>query len=153
MPHELSAGAVIFRHRQEIEFLLLRHPGGHWDFPKGHVEEGESDLQAATREVNEETGLPASELRVHPGFLATNKYSFRRGRQAVQKTVRFFLMEALSGDVRLSDEHTGYAWLPVRDAREQITYENAKRILEQAWQFMREHGLHKASGGKARRPE
>lgn len=141
--HELSCGAVIFRRRQTPEFLLLRHPGGHWDFPKGHVEKDETDLQAAQREIMEETGIAPSKLSIREGFLEENKYSFRRGRQVVTKTVKFFLAESATGDVRLSDEHTGYAWLPYREAREQITYENAKRVLDAAWNHMRQAGLHK----------
>jgi len=141
--HELSCGAVIFRRRQSVEFLLLRHPGGHWDFPKGHVEKGETDLQAAQREIMEETGIPPSRLRFDDEFLRENRYSFRRGRQTITKTVKYFLAESVTGDVRLSDEHTGYAWLPFREAHEQITYENAKRILEAAWTAIRAKGLHK----------
>ena len=134
---------MIFRRRQGVEFLILRHPGGHWDFPKGHIEKDETEMQAAIREIMEETGIPPSKLDFKDGFEAENKYSFRRGRSIVQKTVKFFLAEALTGDVRISYEHTGYAWLPFANARDQITYENAKRILDQAWVHIRGQGLHK----------
>ena len=60
---EKSCGVVLFN---ETKVLLLQHPDGtkvgHWDFPKGHVEIGESELQTAVRELAEETGI--TDLRV-----------------------------------------------------------------------------------------
>ncbi|MCX6798480.1 MAG: NUDIX domain-containing protein, partial [Candidatus Diapherotrites archaeon] len=58
MPHELSIGAVLFkRDSREPLFLLLHYAAGHWDFPKGHVEKGETERETLLREVREETGL------------------------------------------------------------------------------------------------
>ncbi|MBI3376615.1 MAG: NUDIX domain-containing protein [Betaproteobacteria bacterium] len=52
-----SAGAVVFRRGAHGVRLLVLRAFGRWDFPKGLVEEGESALVAARREVLEETGL------------------------------------------------------------------------------------------------
>ena len=56
---EKSCGALVYRIKNgELELLLLKHRfGGHWSFPKGHVEEGETEVETALREVHEETGL------------------------------------------------------------------------------------------------
>ena len=58
MRYEKSCGALVFRRAsQGLEVLLLKHRAGHWDFPKGHVEAGESEQETALREVLEESGL------------------------------------------------------------------------------------------------
>ena len=59
MTHEKSCGALIYRKKQgEYELLLIRHrSGGHWSFPKGHVENNETEIETALREIREETGL------------------------------------------------------------------------------------------------
>ncbi|MDZ4384915.1 MAG: NUDIX domain-containing protein, partial [Candidatus Moranbacteria bacterium] len=56
---EKSVGAVVFRKKETggKEFLLLHYPSGHWDFPKGHIESGETEEGTLRREVEEETGL------------------------------------------------------------------------------------------------
>ena len=58
MARETSAGAVLFRRDGNTPlFLLLHYTAGHWDFPKGNVEEGEEDRATVTREIKEETGI------------------------------------------------------------------------------------------------
>ena len=55
---EKSCGVVLFREEKgEYLFLILHYPGGHWDLPKGHVEEGETEHETANRELLEETGI------------------------------------------------------------------------------------------------
>ena len=53
MEKEKSCGAVIFRKQKELEVLIVRQNEGHWCFPKGHVEKGESEQETAAREVLE----------------------------------------------------------------------------------------------------
>ena len=57
MVDERSAGAVVFIADNETEYLLLHYTAGHWDFPKGNIEAGETERQAATLEIREETGI------------------------------------------------------------------------------------------------
>ena len=59
MKTEKSCGAVVLRKNQgRLQVLLIKHiNGGHWAFPKGHVEPGETEEQTALREIKEETGL------------------------------------------------------------------------------------------------
>ena len=60
MKREKSCGALVYRvtsnGQKELLFIKHRH-GAHWSFPKGHMEEGENEVQTALREVKEETGL------------------------------------------------------------------------------------------------
>ena len=73
MKREKSCGAVVYRYNNEVlEVLLIRHRfGGHWSFPKGHVEEGENEFQTALREVKEETNLS---IRLREGFRESVEY-------------------------------------------------------------------------------
>ena len=65
MQHEKSCGAIVYRKfHGNIELLLIKNQnGGHWSFPKGHVEEGETEEQTAVREIMEETGISRESSR------------------------------------------------------------------------------------------
>ena len=55
---EFSAGVILYRQLKDSrEYLLLHYPGGHFDFPKGHLEQDETEREAAYRELKEETGI------------------------------------------------------------------------------------------------
>lgn len=134
---ERSAGAVVFTHTPAgPEYLLLRYGGGNWGFPKGHVEAGETDVQAAQREVEEETGIPVAAQKLLPGFEDDTDYRFRRGHVLVEKDVRFFLIDSAVRDVRISHEHSGFAWLPYGPALERVSFEGPRRILQAAHSFI-----------------
>ena len=134
---ERSAGAVVFVPSAEgPEYLLLRYGAGYWGFPKGHVEAGETDVQAAQREVMEETGIPVPQQKLLDGFEDDTDYKFRRGSILVEKDVRFFLIESGTREVKLSHEHSGYAWLPYGPALERVSFEGPRRILQAAHSFI-----------------
>lgn len=136
MLKEYSAGLVLFYQEQNNrEYLILHYTAGHWDFPKGHIEEGESKHQAALRELKEETGLEATILE---GFEDSFSYwhRFPKTQELAHKTVYFFIAQATSKEVVLSHEHIGYAWLPFQKACEQLTYENAQELLKKADEFL-----------------
>ncbi len=139
MPKENSAGAIIYSENKDgvHEYLLLHYEAGHWDFPKGHVEENESEEQAARREILEETGIRASDLEFEMGFNEKIKYFYTREGQTFFKEAVFFLARADARDVRLSREHTGFAWSNYDDALKQLTYESARKVLRKAESFLR----------------
>ena len=89
MATEKSCGALIFRDEGGKRlYLLLHYAGGHWDFPKGHVEAGESEEQTAKREIQEETGI--SSIEFLPGFHEAVSYLFRHSTgEVAQKQVAF----------------------------------------------------------------
>jgi prepilin-type N-terminal cleavage/methylation domain-containing protein len=132
MKKESSAGAVIFFQKgKKREYLLLNYLGGHWGFPKGHIELNENPIKTAIREIKEETGL---DVKIIPGFERKITYSFRRKGEFVIKDVIFYLARAKSQIVRLSKEHKGYVWLPYKSAYNLITYE--KDIIKSAENFL-----------------
>jgi bis(5'-nucleosidyl)-tetraphosphatase len=133
MPSEKSCGIVIFREElPERLYLILHYEEGHWDFPKGHVEPGEAEDEAAFREASEETGIPESEIELVFGFRERIEYSFKKEGRTVHKEVIFFLGKSNISDVTLSHEHVGFEWLPYGSALERLTYQNARELLSKA---------------------
>lgn len=141
MPIERSAGTVIFKEKEgKKQYLLLNYPRGirrpkpYWDFPKGHLEKGEKPEEAAKREAAEETGL--EDLKFIDGFKETIKYFFRSGGKTVLKFVTFYLCRTGKEDVKISDEHVGFTWLPYGEALRKLNFQNAKKILKKADSFI-----------------
>lgn len=134
-----SAGIIVYKYdsaTQERLYILLQYQRGYWDFAKGKLEEGENALEAAIREVKEETNL---DVNIHPGFEEALHYYFRERTGMVHKTVTFFIGEAISQEVVLSWEHMNYMWLPYQAALNQLNFENAKDILRKAEAFLVNH--------------
>ena len=133
-----SCGFVIFKEDNGIrEYLLLHYPGGHWDYVKGHVEEGEDEITTATRELEEETGI--DKIEVMKGFMNTMNYNYKHEDEMHEKVVDFFLAKALHTDVTLSHEHTGFVWLPFEESLKKLTFDNAKDVLIAAEGFMKSY--------------
>ena len=140
--HERSAGFILYflapgdgPAADRARYLVLDY-GKHWDFAKGHVEPGESDLAAAHRELAEETGLSAG--RVVPGFAHEITYFFRhKSRGLIRKTVVFFLAEVPPDPaVTLSHEHKAYAFEPFEAALKRTSYASAKEVLRAAHEHL-----------------
>lgn len=132
-----SAGIILYTiHENKILYLLLHYLSGHWDFPKGKLEAGETLTQAALRELLEETALTA---QIIPGFQESLVYIFKERGKLIEKTVVFFVgVGNYNQPITLSREHQGYTWLSFEDAYQQLTYKNAQEILEKANRFTKE---------------
>lgn len=146
MPIEKSAGAIIFRKEgNETYYLLLHCPSGpkaprdDWDFCKGHIEEGEKPEDTVKREVKEETGL--IDIKFIRGFKETIKYFFRWEGKNILKFVTFYLVETKTKEIEISGEHIGYGWLTCEEALKQLTFKNARQILQKANNFLSKEGL------------
>ncbi len=136
MIREISAGIIIYRKtNQGPKFLLLYHGKNYWNFPKGKLDEGEKSFLAALREVREETGLKRSDLIFNDYFKMTNRYIFNSPqKQKVFKIVIFYLAETKKSEIKISDEHEGYAWFTYREALKMIKHKNLKPILKKAYE-------------------
>ena len=87
MPKEKSAGAIIYRMENGVPyFLLLHYFSGHWEFPKGHIEQGETEEETVERETFEETGI--NDLKIIPGFKKYIKYFFRQYKAKISEEDR-----------------------------------------------------------------
>ena len=124
-----------------------KHKG--WDFPKGHIEIGESSEIAALREVLEETGVKAEiidkvgETRYFyweegPSSAsfsakATDNKKASAGKEKVLKTVVFYLMKYLSdGKATTAFEVSGMVWLPIDEVEEKLTFKDTKELWKKA---------------------
>ena len=141
MIDERSAGAVVFyiEDNSEPEYLLLHYSAGHWDFPKGNIEAGENEKQAAVREIWEETSI--TDVEFLDGFHMKIEYKYRHGKKLVRKEVALYLVRARTRKVILSDEHIGFAWRKFDDAMQQLTYINAKNLLSAAKEHLQQRSL------------
>lgn len=140
MKHEYSAGIVVYHEEEEVRkyLILLYHPN-YWGLSKGRMEAGETKLQAAKRELKEETGL---EAEVHPGFELSHFYQYKdKSHQLVRKEVTFFVGKAIDTQVTLSYEHQGYKWLTLHEAVMYLTYEKDRETVSKADQFLENHKL------------
>jgi bis(5'-nucleosidyl)-tetraphosphatase len=137
MIKEHSAGAVLYGHfiNKEVKFLLLYYTSGHWDFPKGNVEKGETEVEAAIREVFEETGI--TDLTFVEEFVHPIHYNYKRNGNLVQKRVTFYLAQTPTRDVKLSYEHQDFLWAEYPLALKTLTYRSAKNVLTSANKFIK----------------
>lgn len=151
---QVVAGFVIYRKTSDgIKFLFLYRRGNYWNFPKGHFEHGEHSLDTAFRETEEETGLKKGELRIVPGFQAQERFSFRRGSQKIHDTVILYLAETRQAEIRIAPrEHSGFAWFLYGDAMRILgrKYVGTRRVLKQAYDFIRTSGHRRHEGHPAR---
>jgi len=135
MLEERSAGAILFSENDGgLEYLLLHYHAGHWDFPKGNVEEGEKDLDTVRREIKEETSI--GNIQLVDGFKKKVEYNYKRAGKMVHKEVVFYLAKTNVKNVKLSFEHKGYGWMSYEEALKRLTYRNSKTILEEANSFL-----------------
>jgi bis(5'-nucleosidyl)-tetraphosphatase len=142
MVDERSAGAVVFyleSEGAEPEFLLLHYTAGHWDFPKGNIEIGEQEMQAASREIREETGI--TDVEFIDGFRMKIDYRYRHGRRLAHKEVVLFLARTRTKHVVLSHEHVGFVWKKYEAAQDHLTFRNAKNLLKEAKDFLGQRSI------------
>ncbi len=129
MTFEKSCGAVVYRkHHGNLEILLIKHiNSGHWSFPKGHMEDGESETETAMREIMEETGV---DVILDPTFRETVTYFPRKD---TQKVVVYFIGRARTFNYTPQEgEIAEVRWVDVGHANQLLTYENDKVIVNKA---------------------
>lgn len=130
---ERAAGVILYRrgNSRQIEILVLRNAKHRtWGFAKGRAERDESPLQAALREVAEETGIESIDL--DPEFVATIAYRVATGAGAShEKLVVYFLGET-NDDAVVSDEHDSIRWVAITEARRLIPHANLRSVLDRA---------------------
>lgn len=129
MLNEKSCGAIVYRKfHGNTEILLIKHVNsGHWSFPKGHVEKGETEVETALREIKEETGI---DVIIDPTFRETVSYFPKKD---IQKVVVYFIGKAKNHDyVPQEEEISEIKWVEIGRAGSVLTYENDRSIVSKA---------------------
>lgn len=110
-----SCGFLLYRFEPELSFLLMRHHD-RWDLPKGHVDPGETKMQAAYRELHEETGISCEHIRMDGRFRFKQKYKVPGKRYGLSgewdKTLVIYLAELLVPVDVKAVEHLDHEWIP-----------------------------------------
>lgn len=132
---QVSAGGVVFRRDNERIDVVIVTVGGQnrWQLPKGLVEKNEKPEAAAVREAREEAGVDSDVVQ----HIETIEYWYAGldGGERVRfhKHVHFYLLRFLSGDTSNHDSEVNEArWVPIDDARTQLTFEGERRVMERA---------------------
>jgi 8-oxo-dGTP diphosphatase len=123
-----AAGAVVWREEVpfELEILLVHRPQyDDWSFPKGKVEENETSIAAAFREVQEETGVTS----IFGQYLGSSSYKIEDGK----KKVKYWMAQALpSPKAFVSNvEVDKIEWVSIKEARHFLTYDEDREILDE----------------------
>jgi len=137
MNRALSAGIVLFRTTPKRKYLVLlgKFRRKYTDIPKGMIEAGETPLQTAKREVEEETGI--TDVNIIPGFQDSVSFRYTWEGQPVRKKVIYFVGETKTSEVVLEeDRHYGYEWLTFAQMQEQLTFVDQKKLLKKVDEFL-----------------
>lgn len=120
---EKSCGCIIINNDK---VLLVKHNQGHWDFPKGHVEKGETEVETAIREVKEETNLDVSVQKERR--YVVEYYP----EENIKKEVVYFLATNTSSEVIPQEsEIEKIEWVKLDEAENKITYNTSKELIKE----------------------
>jgi 8-oxo-dGTP pyrophosphatase MutT (NUDIX family) len=133
---ELSAGGVVVRGEEIVVIVPTRRASDGsrvLALPKGHIDPGENELQAATREVREETGVVGEPVRE----LGEARYWYRRDGQTIPKSVKFFLFSYVEGDTDDHDDEVEEArWIKLADAQSELSHAAEREMVALAAEFL-----------------
>ena len=137
-PREISAGGVVVRDGEVVVIVPTRRSADGsrvLSLPKGHVDPGETALQAAEREVREETGLVAEPVQE----LGESRYWYRRDGRTIGKSVHFYLFRYRRGKTEDHDDEVEEArWMPLRDAERKLSYPAEREMVTRAREHLEE---------------
>lgn len=131
---EKSCGAVVYKfEKKELKFLIVHQSNGHHSFPKGHMEENETEVETAKREIKEETNL---DVNLNTDFKCKINYLIKE--KNVKKEVIFFLATPTSFDLKSQEgEIENSIWYGYKDALNILEYENSKKVLKKAYKYIK----------------
>jgi 8-oxo-dGTP pyrophosphatase MutT (NUDIX family) len=135
---ERSAGGVVVRDEQVVVIVPTRRASDGsrvLALPKGHIDPGETALQAAGREVREETGVVGEPVRE----LGEARYWYRRDGQTIPKSVSFYLFDYVEGDTADHDDEVEEArWIALKDAQSELSHAAEREMVTRAMTFLEE---------------
>jgi 8-oxo-dGTP pyrophosphatase MutT (NUDIX family) len=133
---EFSAGGVVVRGEEVVVIVPTRRAADGSKvlaLPKGHMDDGETPVQAAQREVREETGIVAEPVRE----LGQTRYWYRRGGRTIGKEVSFFLFRFQAGDIAdHDDEVEDVRWIALEEAERELTHQAEREMVALARSYL-----------------
>jgi 8-oxo-dGTP pyrophosphatase MutT (NUDIX family) len=137
---EFSAGGVVVRGEEVVVIVPTRRAADGsrvLALPKGHVDSGETAIEAATREVREETGIVAEPFKEPPEELGESRYWYRRDGRTIGKRVAFFLFNYIEGDTEdHDDEVEEVRWIPLREAETALSHTAEREMVTLALAYL-----------------
>lgn len=125
-----SAGVIVIRFENDVPYFLLLRSFDFWDFPKGNIEDGENKIQAAIREVKEESGIEDLNFKWGKSYYQTE--SFGKGK----KVVYYFIAETKTKDIVIDvnpktglKEHDSFKWVSYEEAMNLLTDRICRAII------------------------
>jgi len=141
MKNDQSIGVITFyQFPRSIKYLLIKHRKGHWSFPKGHSDRGETKLETALRELKEETGVSKIQLLKKSVMLKeVYKFTDRKGVKILKK-VNYFIAEAKNKKVKIDNkEVVNFKWCTFKAGLDKITFTESTSILRKADKLIRKY--------------
>lgn len=138
--NDKSIGIIVFLFKDEqIYFLLIRHSGGHWAFPKGHPDKHETEIQTARRELLEETGIKELEL-ISDKILLEDRYKFSGHKgELIHKTVYYYIAEVKNDFVKVDGEEiSAYKWCTLEESFAFLVHSETIILINKAYKFIYE---------------
>ena len=138
----VSCGFIVVRREPNLSFLLMKHHD-RWDIPKGHVDDGETEIQCALRELREETAITEKQLSIDGQFRFSFEYQVRltkNGGELKPKRLVVFLATLTEPAEIVLTEHIGYEWLDWNPPHE-IQLKTINPLMEAVEQHWRKNGI------------
>ena len=126
-------GVIIYRKKDDKTlFLIIKHSKGHWAFPKGHRNGGETKLEAALRELYEETQI-YNPVLIKEKVLIKENYIIKDKTPYVNKTVEYFIGKTKKENIKIDNkEIIRYGWFNYKSALQRVTFQAGKKTLKTA---------------------
>lgn len=130
---EKSCGAIVYRRKNdELEFLLVYQSNGHYSFPKGHMEDNETEIETTLREIKEETNI---DVELDTNFREEITYLIEH--KNVMKNAVYYIAKPTSFDLKNQEgEITECSWNDYETTKEKLEYENIIEVFEKAYEYI-----------------
>ena len=136
---ELTRVICVSKYKENYVFSYNKKREG-WEIPGGHIEEGETEIQTALREVKEEVGIDVKiideKYRYETRYIIEDKQ--------IDKTCVFFIAEPTNNNAKIinqEEEIEDSKWVTVEEAYKTLTFDNNKEVLKKAYDDMVENYL------------
>ncbi|MBQ2946711.1 MAG: NUDIX domain-containing protein [Bacilli bacterium] len=135
---EKSCGAIVYKkENQELKFLLVHQYNSHYSFPKGHMEENETELETALREIKEETNL---DVEIDTSFRYQITYLVEP--KNIMKDVVYFVATPKTFElISQVGEIDECVWCSYEEVLEKLEFDNIKEVFENAYNYIKNKNI------------